>query len=70
MFEYKEDVVEQNMLQDANKTDINNNNEEKVNKYKKRNKKANVIYFPDTLDKSKLKPDNNEKNTKSVDDIV
>ena len=64
MFEYKEDTI----AQDNNEANINN--ETKVDKYKKRNKKANVIYFPDTLDKSKFKPDNNEKNTKSVDDII
>ena len=68
MFDYKEDTIEPNNTRDKNETDIDN--ETKVNKYKKRNKKANVIYFPDTLDKSKFKPDNNEKNTKSVDDIV
>ena len=64
MFEYKEDTIEQ----DDNKANIEN--ETKVDKYKKRKKKANVIYFPDTLDKSKFKPDDNKKNTKSVDDMV
>lgn len=68
MFEFKEDTIEQANTQDKIKTNIDN--EAKVNKYKKRNKKANVIYFPDTLDKSKFKPDDNKKNTKSVDDII